>query len=85
MAADATVQYLSRFLDPFNQTIVIVQVHVAINLRMKSSCRAILFKRENVLQSFNNSSFYHGFGSYDYGYFNGIPKPAHQVILCFHY
>lgn len=60
------VPYISRFIDPYNPTIVIVQLYYGVNLRMQSSCRSLLFRRENVLQSCNNVKFFHGLGSYDF-------------------
>lgn len=81
MSPDATVPYISRFIDPYNPTIVIVQLHYGINVRMQSSCRVLLFKRQNVLNSFTRVKFYHGLGSYDYGYFKGNLKPTHKVTF----
>jgi len=85
LSPDAAVPYISRFIDPYNPTVVIVQLHYGVNLRMQSSCRPLLFIRENVLKSLNNVKFYHGLGSSDFGYFKGNPKATIKLIFGFDY
>lgn len=66
----------------FHKTIVIVQVHVAATIALKSSVRAAFASRKEALAVRTKVRFYPGFDIYDYGHFkaDGV-KPVYQVIF----
>jgi len=79
---DAAVGLISRFLDPYHTSIVVVQCHFGVEFTMKSSVKAVLVNRDAAQWLLSGVRFYPGYGAYDHGYFNAESvRPSHQVIF----
>jgi hypothetical protein len=86
MPLDSLNPWLGRYVDINHKSIVVVQIHVAVTLRLKSRVRGLMTSRTEVLKSCSQARFYPGLGCYDFGYFKYEDiKAEHKVIVFFKY
>ncbi|KAL5232595.1 hypothetical protein ACI65C_013111 [Semiaphis heraclei] len=64
---DAALTLVSRYIDPYHASIVIVQCHFGVEFAMKSSVRAVLVSREAARRALKGVKFFNGLGVYDHG------------------
>lgn len=73
-------QYITRFVDPYHDSIKTVQCHFGIVVEMKSSVRAVMVNRQGAQRVYKNVKVYPAMGVYDNAIFKaeGV-RPTYQV------
>lgn len=69
---------VQRHMDVFHETLLLMQGHVGIKLKMKSRCRVVLANRLALKDVVGGQAFYPANFINDYGYARAI-KPAFCV------